>query len=159
MIILLLYVLGFLCIVLGVLGNRKQKKSDSIKINKPVNQSSVIDFNQEMVSYQQKLEQIDLVNTNEIVNLIDSVKQLVNIVNENIEVMTIKANEPNKKEIIEKSQVSTPKNLAIRPEIEQKMKDYYQLKEEGKSLDEILKIIDMEKGELLFLENLYKSIT
>lgn len=159
MTIILLYVIGFLFIIVSIFGKRKQKIDEYIKPMREVHEQEVISFNQEIEKYHQQLEQLQSIDVDKISNLIQSVEQLVNILTENSNTMTAQVGDSNKEEIMIKPEISTPKNLMIRPEIEQKMKDYYQLKEEGKSLDEILKIIDMEKGELLFLDNLYKSIT
>lgn len=157
--VILLYVIGFLCIILSVFGKRKRRNDESIKPMREVNDQEVINFNQEIEKYQQKLNRLELIDVDQISNLIQSVDRLVNILTENNHSMMAQVHDSTKEDIMMKSEISTPKNLMIRPEIEQKMKDYYRLKDEGKSLDEILKIIDMEKGELLFLDNLYKSIT
>ncbi len=159
MAIILLYVIGFLCIILSFFGKRRQRNDEYIKPVRDVNDQEVIKFNQEIEKYQQKLNRLELVDVDQISNLIQSVDRLVNMLTENSHTIMTQVHDSDKEEIMIKSEISAPKNLMIRPEIEQKMKDYYRLKDEGKSLDEILKIIDMEKGELLFLDNLYKSIT
>lgn len=159
MTIILLYVIGFLFIIVSIFGKRKQKFNESIQPMKEIREQEVINFNQEIEKYHQQFERLNSVDVDKISTLIQSVDQLVNSLNENRTAMMTRVENYNKEEIMMKPEISTPKNLMIRPEIEQKMKEYYRLKGEGKSLDEILKIIDMEKGELLFLDNLYKSIT
>lgn len=159
MTIILLYVIGFLCIIISIFGKRKQKLDESIQSMGEIHEQEVINFNQEIEKYHQQFERLNSVDVDKISNLIVSVDQLVTILTENRTTMMAQSESYNQEEIMMKPEISTPKNLMIRPEIEQKMKEYYRLKGEGKSLDEILKIIDMEKGELLFLDNLYKSIT
>ncbi len=159
MTIILLYIIGFLCIIVSLVGKRKQNFDESMQSMREIQEKEVINFNQEIEKYHQQFEVLNSIDLDKISTLIQSVDDLVNQLNENRNVMMAQVEQYNKEEIMMKPEISTPKNLRIRPEIEQKMKDYYRLKDEGKPLDEILKVIDMEKGELLFLDNLYKSIT
>lgn len=159
MTIILLYIIGFLCIIVSLVAKRKQNFDESMQSMREIQEKEVINFNQEIEKYHQQFEVLNSIDLDKISTLIQSVDDLVNQLNENRNVMMAQVEQYNKEEIMMKPEISTPKNLRIRPEIEQKMKDYYRLKDEGKPLDEILKVIDMEKGELLFLDNLYKSIT
>lgn len=154
--VFLLYIIGLFFIIIAYFGKRtKIKDNESIPF---VQEIQGINFNQELEKYQNQLSQLESLDVEKLMNLTESLERLVNNLAENSDKLTSTPSVNSDQNMID-SQVVGPKNLMIRPEIEEKMNKYYQLKEEGMPLDQILKIIDMEKGELLFLENLYKSIT
>jgi|GEM_PF-6627137 len=63
------------------------------------------------------------------------------------------------RETVQKPKTESKQQTLIAAETSKKIESYLKLKEQGKSLDEIVKLLQMEKGELLFLENLSKNIT
>lgn len=154
MTVFLLYITGLLFIIIAYFG-RKIKIKDNA--SSPFIED--INFNQEFEKYQIKLSQLESLDVEKLMNLLESLEHLVNNLTEHTHKIIISTSHVNSEKTMVEPEVVGPKNLMIRPEIEEKMNKYYQLKEEGMPLDQILKIIDMEKGELLFLENLYKSIT
>ena len=157
MTVFLLYIIGLLLIIISYFGNKnKIKDNESIPF---VQEIQAINFNQELEKYQNQLSQLESLDVEKLMNLTESLERLVNNLTENSHKIITSTSPVNSEQTMIESEVVGPKNLMIRPEIEEKMKKYYQLKEEGMPLDQILKIIDTEKGELLFLENLYKSIT
>lgn len=155
--VFLLYITGLVFIIIAYFGRKtKIKDNESTPF---IQEIQGINFNQEFEKYQIQLSQLEALDVEKLMNLTESLEHLVNNLNEHSHKIMTSTSHVNSEQTMVEPEVVGPKNLMIRPEIEEKMKKYYQLKEEGMPLDQILKIIDMEKGELLFLENLYKSIT
>lgn len=159
MTVIFLYTIGFLCIIISLLAKRRRNHEEDIEPIESIVELETIDFYQEIERHQQRLTRLEQIDVDKLVTLTQSLDQLVQALTQTSHQILHQVGKSDEEEIIIEPEISSPKNLMIRPEIEEKMKTYYQLKDEGMSLDEILKRIDMEKGELLFLENLYKSIT